>query len=70
MGFSQATWAPWERARRVIFKQNFKAIYAAVEKGDTAKGLFANFDDGLREMELCDAVVRSAAERRWVKVEG
>lgn len=51
------------------FKQNFKAIYAAIEKGDTSRGLFANFDDGLREMALCDAVVRSAREGRWVTIE-
>jgi len=42
------------------FKQNFKAIYAAVEKGDTGQNLFATFEDGLREMQLCDAIVRSA----------
>ena len=50
------------------FKQNFRAIYAAIEKGDTSRGIFANFEDGLREMTLCDAVVRSAREGRWVKV--
>lgn len=52
------------------FKQNFKAIYAAIEQGDSGKGIFANFDDGLREMVLCDAVVRSARERRWIKIDG
>jgi predicted dehydrogenase len=52
------------------FKQNFKAIYAAVEKGDTGQNLFATFEDGLREMQLCDAIVRSAKEGRWVPVEG
>ncbi len=50
------------------FKQNFKAIYGAIERGDHGKGLFANFDDGLREMVLCDAVVRSAKERRWIEI--
>lgn len=52
------------------FKQNFKAIYAAIEKGDTGQHLFATFEDGLREMQLCDAIVRSAKEGRWVRVEG
>ncbi|MPN44918.1 hypothetical protein SDC9_192485 [bioreactor metagenome] len=51
------------------FKQNFKAIYAAVEAGDTGKREFATFEDGLREMQLCDAVVRSARADRWVKVD-
>lgn len=50
------------------FKQNFKAIYAAIEKGNTGKQLFATFDDGLREMQLCDAIVRSAKEGRWIRV--
>lgn len=51
------------------FKQSFKAIYSAIEKGDTGRGLFATFEDGLREMALCSAVVRSAKEGRWIKVE-
>lgn len=50
------------------FKQNFKAIYAAAEKGDATGALFATFEDGLREMTLCDAVIRSARARQWVKV--
>ena len=50
------------------FKQNFKAIYAAIEAGDTGKHDFANFEDGLREMELCEAVIKSAKHDRWVKV--
>lgn len=51
------------------FKQSFKVIYSAIEKGDTSRGLFATFEDGLREMALCSAVVRSAKEGRWIKVE-
>ena len=51
------------------FKQNFKAIYAAIETGDTGKQVFATFEDGLREMQLCDAVVRSARADHWVKVD-
>lgn len=51
------------------FKQNFKAIYAAIEAGDTGKQVFATFEDGLREMQLCDAVVRSARADHWVKVD-
>jgi predicted dehydrogenase len=50
------------------FKQNFKAIYAAIEAGDTQRHDFATFEDGLREMELCEAVVSSARKNRWVKV--
>ncbi len=50
------------------FKQNFKSIYTAIESGDTGKRISANFEDGLREMELCEAVVKSAKKGRWIKV--
>ncbi|MDR2553086.1 MAG: Gfo/Idh/MocA family oxidoreductase, partial [Treponema sp.] len=48
------------------FKQNFRKIYYAIG-GGPAKD-FATFDDGLREMVLCDKIVESATERRWVSV--
>ena len=51
------------------FKQNFKQIYAAIENKDSAARDFATFEAGLREMTLCDKIVQSARERRWVKVE-
>ncbi|NLV58168.1 MAG: Gfo/Idh/MocA family oxidoreductase [Clostridiales bacterium] len=51
------------------FKQNFKQIYKAIELGDATSLDFANFADGLREMRLCEKIVQSAKERRWVSVE-
>ncbi len=50
------------------FKQNFKHIYAAVD-GDLSEPEFGTFESGLREMILCDKIVQSAKERRWVKVD-
>ena len=50
------------------FKHNFKSIYKAIENGDLGKRESASFEDGLREMLLCDAIVKSAKERRWVEV--
>jgi len=50
------------------FKHNFKAIYAAIAKGDTGKHGFARFEDGLREMLLCEGVVQSARERQWIAI--
>ena len=32
-------------------------------------GQFATFEDGHHEMILCDAIKKSAAEKRWVKVQ-
>ena len=51
------------------FKQNFKQIYKAIETGDTANLDFANFADGVREVMLCEKIIQSARERRWVKVD-
>lgn len=48
------------------FKQNFKKIYAAIAGGEQAD--YATFEDGRREMELCEKIVQSARERRWVSV--
>lgn len=50
------------------FKQNFKAFYASLETGDASNGTFATILDGLREMEIGQAVLTSARERRWVEV--
>lgn len=45
-------------------------LYAYIEAGDfTASRQFPTFEDGHREMLLCDAVLKSANEERWVKVE-
>ena len=50
------------------FKQCFRAFYDAILAGDAAQEptLYANFDDGLRELVICDAIIKSDAEERWV----
>ncbi len=50
------------------FKQNFKQIYAAIA-GEDCRRDFADFEAGMREMVLCDKIIQSAKERRWVKVD-
>jgi len=50
-------------------KQLFKEVYEAVSKGkqpDHPK--FPVFKDGLRELVLCDKILESNREERWVKV--
>jgi len=51
------------------FKQLFHAIYDYIDAGDYAapRG-FPTFADGHREVLLCDAIARSADERRWIAV--
>jgi len=51
------------------FKQAFRAIYDYIEAGDyDAPAPFATFADGHHEVVLCEAVLKSAQESRWVKV--
>jgi len=49
------------------FKQLFRAIYAAID-GDSTMS-YPSFVDGHREIAICDAVLRSDCEHRWVNVE-
>jgi predicted dehydrogenase len=50
-------------------KQLFKEVYAAIREGkqpDTP--LFPTFKDGLRELVLNEAILKSAREERWIDV--
>jgi predicted dehydrogenase len=49
------------------FKQLFKAFYGYIEAGDLAAPRpFPTFADGHREVVLCEAVLQSQREGRWV----
>ncbi len=51
------------------FKQLFRAVYDYIAAGDySAPAPFPTFADGHAEIALCDAIQRSAQERRWVAV--
>ena len=51
------------------FVQLFKAFYDYLAAGNFSKERpFATFEDGRRELILCEAVQRSAEEGRWVGV--
>ena len=51
------------------FKQHFRAFYGYVAKGDfKAPAPFATFEDGHREVVLCEAVLASHRKRGWVEV--
>ncbi len=52
------------------FVQVFRQFYGAVESGKMPEtGKFATFKDGHHEMLLCEAIQKSALEKRWIKVE-
>lgn len=52
------------------FKQLYKAVYADIlvgrDRQGTEKPLYATFADGHNEVQLCEAVLRSHREQRWV----
>jgi len=51
------------------FKQCFRAFYDYIQAGDyDAPAEFATFEDGHREILLCEAILKSASEDRWVQV--
>jgi predicted dehydrogenase len=51
------------------FKQCFKAFYDYLHAGDfSAPKPFPTFADGHREIVLCEAILRSHQEQRWVDV--
>jgi len=53
------------------FKQCFRAFYDYIQAGDfSAPPTFPTFADGHREIVLCEAVLKSHRERRWVDVKG
>jgi len=52
------------------FKQCFKDFYSYIAAGDlSAPAPFPSFADGHEEICLCDAILESAQQERWVKVE-
>ncbi len=52
------------------FKQLYKAVYADIANGKSASPLYTTFTDGHREVLLCEAIMRSHREQRWVTVGG
>ncbi len=51
------------------FKQLYRAIYADIEKGKrSSQPLYATFEDGHKELALCEAILESSRKGTWVKV--
>lgn len=56
------------------FKQLFRAVYADIEAVDAGHGknpnpLYATFADGHEEVRICEAILRSHREQRWVTLD-
>lgn len=50
------------------FKMLYRAVYGAILAGRPAQPVYATFADGHDEVRLCEAVLRSHREQRWVHV--
>lgn len=51
------------------FKQCFRAFYDTVLSGDfSSKPLYPTFESGRREVQLCEAVLKSYREQRWIEI--
>jgi len=51
------------------FKQLFRSFYGYIEAGDfSAPPAFPTFADGHREILLCEAILKSHQERRWINL--
>lgn len=51
------------------FARHFSDFYAYIANGDfTQPPTFPTFDNGRRELALCEAIQQSASEGRWVKI--
>jgi predicted dehydrogenase len=52
------------------FKQLYRAVYTDVLNGGrSAEPLYATFEDGHKEVLLCEAIAKSHREQRWTTVE-
>lgn len=50
-------------------KQMFKEVYAAVREGKQPENAtFPTFEDGLRELVICERIIESHRKQAWVKV--
>ncbi len=51
------------------FKQCFRAFYEAVRAGATDDVLYPTFEQGHSEVVLCEAILKSNEEERWITLE-
>ena len=51
------------------FKQCFRAFYGSLARGDfLTAGLFPSLEDGHYEILVCEAILKSHRERRWIDI--
>jgi predicted dehydrogenase len=50
------------------FKQCFRSFYEVVKNPGTKNALYPTFQDGHRELLICEAILTSHQEERWITV--
>jgi predicted dehydrogenase len=50
------------------FKQCFRSFYDAIASGGTGLPLYPSFQSGHREVVLCEAILKSHREEKWITV--
>ncbi|PZA06300.1 MULTISPECIES: Gfo/Idh/MocA family protein [unclassified Meiothermus] len=51
------------------FKQLYRAVYADIKAGRASQNpLYATFEDGHKELALCEAILESSKQGQWVRV--
>jgi predicted dehydrogenase len=49
-------------------KMHYRAVYEHIASGQKSRPLFATAKDGHDEVKLCEAVLKSDAQKKWVRV--
>jgi predicted dehydrogenase len=50
------------------FKMLYRNVYSIIAGGGKGRRLFASPEDGHREVCVCEAVLKSHRQRRWIKI--
>lgn len=50
------------------FKMLYRAVYNDIANGPSKKPLYATADDGHHEIRVCEAILKSNAAKKWIKV--
>jgi hypothetical protein len=48
------------------FKQCFRAFYDAMDSAGSGEPMYATFASGHHEVVLCEAILRSHREQKWI----
>jgi predicted dehydrogenase len=50
------------------FKMLYRAVYNEIANGRSKKPIYATAEDGHHEIQVCEAILKSNASKKWVKI--